>query len=153
MVDCIWNKPYLIVRTVLCYRKCGDAVKRLAIGLAYFVILYASIKIVIIESMEEITMLGFAVGLYSAIVTFVGAVSLYGFLFYSEEVITKTSVSSDEPIGAQIKKLIIILTTMSYFILGILGITMLNMYFGFTVLTLCLMPFLFNSTKRLLSHE
>jgi len=147
VVDCIWNKPYLIVRTVLRYRKCGDAVKRLAIGLAYFVILYASIKIVIIESMEEITMLGFAVGLYSAIVTFVGAVSLYGFLFYSEEVITKTSVSSDEPIGAQIKKLIIILTTMSYFILGILGITMLNMYFGLTVLTLCLMPFLLIQQK------
>lgn len=127
--------------------------KRLAIGLAYFVILYASIKIVIIESMEEITMLGFAVGLYSAIVMFVGAVSLYGFLFYSEEVIAKTSVSSDEPIDAQIKKLIVILTTMSYFILGILGITMLNMYFGLTVLTLCLMPFLFNSIKRLLLHE
>lgn len=125
--------------------------KRFAISLAYLVVLFASIKIVIIESMGKITMSSFTIGLYSAFVTFVGVISLYGFLFNSEEVIVKTSVGSDEPIGTQIKKLIIILTTMSYFILGILGITMLNMYFGLTVLILCLTPFLFNSTKKVVN--
>lgn len=123
--------------------------KRISIGLAYWVVIFASIKIVADQWMSfPISFWSVIIALYSTLVMIIGLVSFVGFLMRDpKEEIAKAIISQDEPLSARIKKLIVMITTMGYFIFGIFGIAMFNAYIAMALMALCVVPLLFNTKK------